>query len=332
MALYPSLEDMKVDNMVRAQLTYQANSSIAQNYPSAPPSYPSASPSALTGHVYPALAEYMGLELSSDVIALNMPEYQVQQPFPLLVHHTRPLINTSNHITVKKNLCPSRRFVLKELLLDVPEKFFVWAMTVMLYAQSTTLQKAIVSQAIRQVVLCKDGDGKVGVRLHSVNNGVFVCYVAAGSPAALAGLRFGDQVLEINNIALAGMSMDKCHEILRKAPVNGITMAVRDRPFERTVTLHKDSLGHVGFHFKDGKIVGLVKDSSAARNGVLTEHQILEINTINVVGMKDKEISKVINESPSVVNITIIPYYIYKHMISKMSTSLFKELDRTPAV
>lgn len=89
------------------------------------------------------------------------------------------------------------------------------------------------------------------------------------------------------------------------------------RPFERTITLHKDSIGHVGFQFKDGKIVGLVKDSSAARNGVLTDHQLLEINTINVVGMKDKEISKVIENSPSVVNITVIPHYIYKHMINK---------------
>lgn len=64
-------------------------------------------------------------------------------------------------------------------------------------------------------------------------------------------------------------------------------------------------------------MVGLVKDSSAARNGMLTDHQILEINTITVVGMKDKEISRVIDSSPSVVNITIIPHYIYKHMISQ---------------
>lgn len=76
-------------------------------------------------------------------------------------------------------------------------------------------------------------------------------------------------------------------------------------------------MGYVGFQFKDGNIIGLVKDSSAARNGLLTDHQLLEVNTINVVGMKDKEISKVIEESPAVLNITIIPLYIYKHMISK---------------
>lgn len=89
------------------------------------------------------------------------------------------------------------------------------------------------------------------------------------------------------------------------------------RPFERTITLHKDSLGHVGFQFKDGKIVGLVKDSSAARNGVLTDHQLLEVNTVAVVGMKDKDISRIIEASPSIVNITVIPTYIYQHMINK---------------
>lgn len=98
-----------------------------------------------------------------------------------------------------------------------------------LSSQSTTLAKATVTGAIRPVVLCKDKDGKCGVRLHSVNNGVFVCYVAANSPAALAGLRFGDQILEINNVALAGMSMDQCHGLLKKSPANGISMAVRDR-------------------------------------------------------------------------------------------------------
>ncbi|CAH2232760.1 jg15506 [Pararge aegeria aegeria] len=292
MSLYPSLEDMKVDKMVRAQMAqHQAPPSYHSTYQPITASAATASPS-VPRHVYPALGDYMGLELSQDVIAVNMPEYQVQTFQP------------SGAVS----------------------------MVAPISSQSPSLLKATVTNGIRQIILCKDRDGRCGLRLHSVNNGVFVCYVAAGSPAALAGLRFGDQILEINNVTMAGMTMDQCHAILKKAPVNGITMAVRDRPFERTVTLHKDSVGHVGFQFKDGNIVGLVKDSSAARNGLLTDHQILEINTVNVVGMKDKDISKVIDASPSVVNITIIPQYIYKHMISKMSSSLFKELDRTPAV
>lgn len=76
MSLYPSLEDMKVDNMVRAQMA---------QHQAAPPAYqpmhqartPSGTAPAPT-HFYPSLGDYMGLELSQDVIALNMPEYQVQ--------------------------------------------------------------------------------------------------------------------------------------------------------------------------------------------------------------------------------------------------------------
>ncbi len=64
-------------------------------------------------------------------------------------------------------------------------------------------------------------------------------------------------------------------------------MVVRDRPFERTVTLIKDSLNHVGFVFKAGEITAIVKDSSAARNGLLTNHQLVEVNGQNVVGIPD---------------------------------------------
>jgi hypothetical protein len=48
-----------------------------------------------------------------------------------------------------------------------------------------------------QVTLCKDGQGKVGLRVRSINKGVFVCLVTKGSPAAQGGLRFGDQILQV---------------------------------------------------------------------------------------------------------------------------------------
>lgn len=38
-----------------------------------------------------------------------------------------------------------------------------------------------------QVTLCKDGDGKVGMRVKAINKGVFVCLVKKNSPAAMAG-------------------------------------------------------------------------------------------------------------------------------------------------
>lgn len=52
------------------------------------------------------------------------------------------------------------------------------------------------------------------------------------------------------------------------------------------MTVHKDSTGHIGVVVKKGKIVSLAKDSSAARNGLLTHHYICEVNGQNVIGMK----------------------------------------------
>lgn len=178
-------------------------------------------------------------------------------------------------------------------------------------------------------MLCKDKDNKVGLRVKPINNGIFVCLVIKDSPASMAGLRFGDQILQINGTDMAGLSMENVHDILKKCPNNGIKVLVRDRPFERTVTLHKDETHHVGFQFKNGKIISIVKDSSAARNGVLTNHYILEVEGQNVVGSKDKEISKFIEESGDVITITIIPECIYNQMVSKMSSSLFKIMDHS---
>jgi len=83
------------------------------------------------------------------------------------------------------------------------------------------------------------------------------------------------------------------------------------------VTLHKDSIGRIGFSFKNGKIIALVTESSASRNGLLTEHQLLEINGQNVVGLADKEISRIISEAGQIVTVTIIPFFIFEHMTKK---------------
>lgn len=50
--------------------------------------------------------------------------------------------------------------------------------------------RAEIQQGIREVVLRKDQDRKIGLRLESVDNGIFVQPVQANSPASLVGLRF----------------------------------------------------------------------------------------------------------------------------------------------
>lgn len=187
------------------------------------------------------------------------------------------------------------------------------------------------SNSIRPIVICKDSNGKVGIRLASIQGGVFIVLVYAGSPAALAGLRFGDQVLEINDVPVAGYSMSKVHDLIKKASPDELRFAIRDRPFERTVTLHKDQNGLVGFIFnKHGKIVSIVKDSSAARNGLLIDHNILEINAQNIIGLNDPEIRTILDSCGDVVVLTIVPSKIFNAMIKKTDLKLIrKNMDHT---
>lgn len=322
MSLYPSLEDMQVDKILQSQNAAISNAAAQQqrlyNVQDPPPAYTtnpyaqlnSLLPSAATapasssdqelakksGFVYPDLADYLGLELSHDVIAANMPEYLNRDARMAAYQPEVSPIATINNAN----------------------------MVAPVSGGSVGLLRGQVTNGIRELVLCKGSDKKIGLRAQAINKGVFVCLVVKNSPAALAGLRFGDQILQINGTLVAGYSMDDVHKLLRKSDKNNISLVVRDRPFERAVTLHKDSAGHVGFQFNNGKITAIVKDSSAARNGLLIEHQILEINGQNVIGMKDKEISQLIAAGGQIITVTVIPTVIYDVMMKKLSTSFIR--------
>ena len=71
--------------------------------------------------------------------------------------------------------------------------------------------------------------------------------------------------VQVNDELVAGYSKDKATKVLKNSPKDRICVAVRDRPFERTITMQKDSQNHVGFLFRGNEIYQIVKDSSAAR-------------------------------------------------------------------
>lgn len=302
MSLYPSLEDMKVDHLIQAQTeVFGGIAAGMASQPSQSLPYPinPGQPAVGAGGFYPGLADFMGLELSEDMIRANMPEY---------LPENQVAIRQSSQVASISPSAPG-------------------GMVAPVSSASPAFSKSQLTHGIRQVVLCKDGAGKVGLRVKAIDKGIFVALVAKESPAAMGGLKFGDQILQINNETVAGYTAEKVHSIFKKAGVNNIVLAVRDRPFERTLTLHKDSTGHVGFQFKEGKITAIVVDSSAAKNGLLIEHNLLEINGQNVVGMKDRDISKIIDEEAGqVVTVTVIPNFLYRHMMKNMSNSLVKKM------
>lgn len=296
MSLYPSLEDMKVNQMAQAQANVAAAarstmSSIA--YPEHPEGTAPPVNMAAVSTLYPSLNEYMGLDLNAEDMAVAVaPSNQVaQQQQPPSAYGSVVAPITGN---------------------------------------SVGLRRAEIKQGVREVTLCKDAKGVIGMRVKSVNKGLFVAFVHKDSPAAMAGLRFGDQILSIDGDCVAGWDTDKAHKVFKNCPANNIKVAVRDRPFERTITLQKDSAGCIGFVFKDNKITSIVKDSSAARNGVLVDHHLLEVNGQNIVGMKEKEIREIVMASGRTVTITVIPSFLYEHIVKSMGDSLIrKKMDHS---
>ncbi|NXO01000.1 SDCB2 protein, partial [Rhinopomastus cyanomelas] len=283
--LYPSLEDMKGHQILQAQAAAGVKTPATTVATEKPKLTSGTAPSEL----YPNLSElenYMGLSLSSEEIQKN-----------LLAEDSTALSPAGT--SLGRTVAP-------------------------LSGNNLGLRRAEIKPGVREIHLCKDERGKTGLQLKNVDQGIFVQLVKANSPASLVGLRFGDQVLQIDGRNCAGWSSDKAQRVLKKASPEKIVMVVRDRPFQRTVTLHKDSTGHIGVVVKKGRIVSLAKDSSAARNGLLTHHTICEVNGQNVIGMKDKQLMEVLAGAGNVVTLTIIPTVIYEHMVKRLSSGLVK--------
>jgi predicted metalloprotease with PDZ domain len=93
--------------------------------------------------------------------------------------------------------------------------------------------------------------------LQAISKGIFVSLVQSGSPAALVGLRFGDQILQINGTSVAGWSMDKIHDAFKKADVNNIRVAVRDRYLHSLSRKNHDDIYQV-----PGAFSGLLNEPS----------------------------------------------------------------------
>jgi syntenin-1 len=187
------------------------------------------------------------------------------------------------------------------------------------------MQRAAVKAGVRRVTLAKDGTGKLGVAVAAWDKGVFVAFVWRDSAAALGGLRFGDQITTINGELVAGWSQSQTLTYLKKAAPEKVVFTVKDRPMMRPITCQKDSQNHIGFMFRKGLVNNILKTSSAARNGMMTNHQVLEINGQCVVGLKDEDLVTLFRESPPTCTVTITPKFVYDHLINKIGFSKIKK-------
>jgi len=321
--LYPTLEDMGVDKEARAQLALaqaaQQEQQQQQMQQQQYPPYGSSSSSTTTtttttsapSGLYSSLLEeiggdYLGIDTSPQAIMQHMPpEVQAQMQHDMQVTPYQP----AQHAVA----VPRR---------DLPGSQAIAALTPQ---TDRGLVAGTIRQGVREIVLAKNQDGKLGIAVKAIDKGVFVSFVWSNSAAAMGGLRFGDQILQVNGETVAGYSDSKALKLLKAAPSDRVVLAVRDRPWCRSITLRKDSLNHCGFTIRDGATASIVKDSSAARNGMLINHRVIEINGQNMVGLKDKEIVSFIQASPPSVTVTVMPLFIYTHLVKKIGSSLIKK-------
>jgi len=290
MALYASLEDMTLDQLAHATV---AGNTIAANPAAAAPGTVAVPAASAGGGLYSGLGleellSYGGLDISPAALEAQMGSELAVATRTTSAGGHQPLAA----ITQPGNIGMAR---------------------------------SAKKEGVRPVTLAKGADGKIGIAPVAIDNGIFVGFVWKDSAAAMAGIRFGDQVLSINGQSVSGWTAKQTIKCLGKQDTNGITIAIRDRPYARPVTFQKDSANTVGFYLKKGAVSDIVKDSSAARNGLLTKHNVLEVNGQNVVALSDKDVIAIIQASPVTVTLTIIPAFVYKHLVTKIGFKKIKE-------
>lgn len=85
-SLYPSLEDMQVDKIIQAQNYAAAHSQALPAYTQNPYAALNNANNSSALVMYPNLGEFMGLDLSEEMIRTNMPEYLENAVQPVSIY------------------------------------------------------------------------------------------------------------------------------------------------------------------------------------------------------------------------------------------------------
>ncbi len=180
-------------------------------------------------------------------------------------------------------------------------------------------------EGVREAILIKQTGYSLGLAFVEINTSYYVAFVEQNSVASQAKIRFGDQIVRINSLEMAGTNNKIITNYIKNLPDNEVIhFIIRDRPWHKVYKLMKDADELIGIHIKNGNIVSLLKDSSCSRNGIPTDHQIIEINSQNVIGMSDAEIVTILKQSGRDIYLSLMPINIYSKLISKIGNKKLK--------
>uniref|UniRef100_A0A182Y8D0 PDZ domain-containing protein n=1 Tax=Anopheles stephensi TaxID=30069 RepID=A0A182Y8D0_ANOST len=185
---------------------------------------------------------------------------------------------------------------------------------------ATNRRKAQERIAAENELLIRKGEGgKIGVtgRRLQQEGKLLICAVARRSPAYMAGLRYGDEILSLENEPVSGVQLERVRELVRNNQRNSIKLRSKDKPGERYVTIARDVQKGFGFRFVNGEITFVRPNTVAERRGLERRLQIIEVNEEVVVGMQDEDIEAIIYANGDVVTLCVVPVKVYRQLFTR---------------
>ncbi|XP_058122487.1 syntenin-2-like [Anopheles ziemanni] len=174
------------------------------------------------------------------------------------------------------------------------------------------------ARGIRELLIRKGVGEKIGITIRRIEEEkLFIYAVAQRSPAYLAGLRFGDEILCLDGDTSPGGDLNRVRELLEKNVRNSIRLHTKDRSDERYVTITRDAQRGYGFRFVNGEITFVRPNTSAQRCGLERKLQIVEVNGEVVAGMNDTDIEAVICANMSTVTLCVVPTKVYRNLLAR---------------
>uniref|UniRef100_A0A182F0M9 PDZ domain-containing protein n=1 Tax=Anopheles albimanus TaxID=7167 RepID=A0A182F0M9_ANOAL len=163
--------------------------------------------------------------------------------------------------------------------------------------------------------------GKIGATVRCLEKGGFaICAISQRSPAYVAGLRIGDELVSLGETFLRECSLSDLREPLKKDKRNHLRLCTKDRPGERYITLERESGKGYGFRFVQGEITFVRPNSAAEHAGLETKHHIVEVNEEVVVGLHDEDIEALIWSSMGRLTLCILPSRFYNNLLCSLYT------------
>ncbi|CAH8605531.1 unnamed protein product [Heterobilharzia americana] len=164
--------------------------------------------------------------------------------------------------------------------------------------------KGLPIQEVREITVTRPAVGqRFGMRIEKLEKGTFLTTVLPGSVASQAGLKIGDEILQLNGVSVQPISINTINQLIRSTQYH-LKIAYRPRTMLAKIRfiVVKKIDGRVGIRLKriaQGLFVDVVLPNSAASDaGIKEGDELISVNNQNVTSWSQEDASKLLRELP----------------------------------